>query len=61
MSSIGVDLHTNSFMICCLDANESGSFEIYRLSEADVERFCLSSDVGDGLVLESTGKDAFEI
>lgn len=52
MSSIGVDLHTNSFMICCLDANESGSFEIYRLSEADV---------GDGLVLESTGKDAFEI
>ncbi|NQY82708.1 MAG: hypothetical protein HRT36_06795 [Alphaproteobacteria bacterium] len=44
MSYIGVDLHTNSFMICRLDADGLGNFEAYQLSKADVEQFCLSLD-----------------
>ena len=42
MPYIGVDLRTNSFTICRLDADGLESFETYQLSEADVGQFCLS-------------------
>ena len=44
MSYVGVDLHTSSFMICRLDADRLENYKAYRLSEADVEWFCLSLD-----------------
>ncbi|NQY83069.1 MAG: IS110 family transposase, partial [Alphaproteobacteria bacterium] len=54
MSYIGVDLRTNSFTTCRLDADGSENFEACQLSEADVERLCPILDAGDELALEAT-------
>ena len=36
MAFIGVDLHTNSFTICRLEADYSESFETFQLSQVDL-------------------------
>jgi transposase len=39
MAFIGVDLHTNSFTACRLDADGSERLETWQLAAADLERF----------------------
>ncbi|MEO1308365.1 MAG: hypothetical protein AAFV38_10705, partial [Pseudomonadota bacterium] len=55
MAFIGVDLHTNSFTICRLEADGSEAFETFQLAASDLERFCLSVDADDELAVEATG------
>ena len=59
MSYIGVDLHTNSFTICRLEADGSEHFATHSLCPADLERFCLSLDADDALAVEATGNTAW--
>lgn len=59
MAHIGVDLHTNSFTICRLEADGSQAFATYQLAEADLERFCLSIDADDEVAVEATGNTAW--
>jgi transposase len=59
MAFIGVDLHTNSFTICRLEADGSEAFETFQLGQADINRFCLSLDANDELAVEATGNSAW--
>lgn len=59
MAFIGVDLHTNSFTICRLEADRSEAFETFQLSASDLERFCLSLDADDDIAVEATGNTAW--
>ncbi len=59
MAFIGVDLHTNSFTICRLEADGSESFETFQLASADLDRFCFSLDARDELAVEATGNSAW--
>ena len=59
MAFIGVDLHTNSFTICRLEADYSESFETFQLSQVDLDRFCRSVDADDELAIEATGNSAW--
>lgn len=59
MAFIGVDLHSNSFTICRLEAGAKGEFETFQLSMGDMNRFCLSLDAGDCLAVEATGNSAW--
>ena len=59
MAFIGVDLHTNSFTICRIEADGSERFETFQLSQADINRFCLSLDADDELAVEATGNSAW--
>ena len=59
MAFIGVDLHTNSFTICRLEADGSEAFETFQLAASDLERFCLSVDADDELAVEATGNTAW--
>lgn len=59
MAFIGVDLHTNSFTICRLEADGSENFETFQLASADLDRFCFSLDAEDELAVEATGNSAW--
>jgi len=59
MAFIGVDLHTNSFTICRLEADGAQGFETFTLSRADMDRFCFSLDADDELAVEATGNSAW--
>jgi len=59
MAFIGVDLHTNSFTICRIQADGPEGFETFQLSQADIDRFCLSLDGDDELAVEATGNSAW--
>lgn len=59
MAFIGVDLHTNSFTICRLDADGTESFETFALSASALQAFCLSLDASDEIAVESTGNTAW--
>jgi len=59
MHFIGVDLHSNSFTICRLEADGSEAFETFQLSEADIGRFCQSLDADDRIAVEATGNTAW--
>lgn len=59
MAFIGVDLHSNSFTICRLEAGAKDEFETFQLSMDDMNRFCLSLDAGDFLAVEATGNSAW--
>lgn len=59
MAFIGVDLHTNSFTACRLEADGREQLETFQLAAADLERFCLSLDADDELAVEATGNSAW--
>lgn len=59
MAFIGVDLHTNSFTVCRLEANGGEQLETFQLAAADLERFCLGPDGDDEGAVESTGNSAW--
>lgn len=58
MAYIGVDLHQNSITVC-RRADGAESFETLTLSDADMDRFCLSLDADDELAIEATGNSAW--
>ena len=59
MAYIGVDLHTNSFTICRLEADGDEVFETFQLCQADLDRFCASLDGDDEIAVEATGNSAY--
>jgi len=59
MAFIGIDLHTNSFTICRLEADGSEGFATFQLSQTDIDRFCLSLDCDDQLAVEATGNSGW--
>lgn len=59
MAHIGVDLHTNSFTICRLEADGSEAFETFQLAQADLDRFCAGLDADDEIAVEATGNSAW--
>ncbi len=59
MAYIGVDLHTNSFTACRLEADGGESFETYPLCPADLDRFCLSLSADDEIAVEATGNSRY--
>lgn len=59
MTYIGVDLHSNSFTTCRLDAGQAAAFETFQLCPADLERFCLSLSADDEIALEATGNSRY--
>lgn len=59
MAYIGVDLHSNSFTICRLEAAGSEHFETFQLAPADLDRFCQSLDADDEIAVEATGNSAW--
>ncbi len=59
MAFIGVDLHTNSFTVCRLEADGKEQLETFQLAAADLERFCASLDADDDVAVEATGNSAW--
>lgn len=59
MAYIGVDLHTNSFTICRLEAGGSERFETFQLAPVDLNRFCQTLDADDEIAVEATGNSAW--
>jgi transposase len=59
MAFIGVDLHTNSFTICRLEADGSESFATFHLAPAALDRFCAGLDAEDEIAVEATGNSAW--
>lgn len=59
MAFIGVDLHTNSFTICRLEADGSEAFQTFHLSAQALDQFCQSLDADDELAVEATGNTAW--
>ena len=58
MAFIGVDLHTNSFTVCRLEADGGQSFETFQLARSDLDRFCAGLDADDEIAVEATGNSA---
>jgi len=59
MVFIGVDLHTNSFTTCRLEADGRESLATWQLCASDMERFCLTLDGDDEIAVEATGNSAW--
>ncbi|MCF6275014.1 MAG: IS110 family transposase [Robiginitomaculum sp.] len=59
MSFIGVDLHTNSFTSCRLEADGSEHLQTYQLAKADLDAFCMSLSADDEIAVEATGNSAW--
>lgn len=59
MAFIGVDLHTNSFTPCRLEADGREHLETFQLAPAELDRFCLSLDGDDAIAEEATGNSAW--
>jgi transposase len=59
MAYIGVDLHQNSVTTCRREADGTETFATWPLTEAELERFCLSLDADDELAVEATGNSAW--
>ncbi len=59
MAFIGVDLHSNSFTVCRLEASAEDAFETFHLSADDMKRFCLTLDADDSLAVEATGNSTW--
>ena len=59
MAFIGVDLHTNSFTICRIEAEGPESFATFDLSAAGMDRFRQSLDADDSIAVEATGNSAW--
>jgi len=57
MRYLGVDLHSNNFMVCVLSDNGEQTFKRYKLSElAEFKGFL---DLGDRVAVEATGNTRF--
>lgn len=57
MAFIGVGLHSNTFTICRPEPD--GSESMFRLSVADIARFCQSLDADDEIAVEAIGNSAW--
>ena len=59
MTFIGVDLHSNSFTACRLEADGVETFSTWQLAAADIDRFCTGLDADDEIAVEATGNSAW--
>ena len=59
MAFIGVDLHTNSFTVCRLEADGREQFATYQLAAADLTWFCFGLDGDDEVAVEATGNSVW--
>lgn len=60
MKYIGIDLHTNSFTACYLEAGKPERIETFRLQNSfHLERFINSLEEKDEVALEATGNSCF--
>src|SRR5688500_11246214 len=57
MRHLGVDLHSNNFMVCVLLENEEQTFKRYKLSE--LAEFKEYLDQEDRIAVEATGNTRF--
>src|SRR5262245_50864089 len=57
MRYLGVDLHSNNFMVCFLSENGEQIFKRYKLSELKEFKECL--EVEDHIAVEATGNTRF--
>jgi transposase len=57
MRYLGVDLHSNNFMVCFLSEDEEQIFKRYELSDIEVFSQCLTSE--DRIAVEATGTTRF--
>lgn len=57
MRYLGVDLHSNNFIVCVLSENEEPSFKQYQLSELEVFKEFLNLE--DRIAVETTGTTRF--
>ena len=55
---IGVDLHTNSFTICILQADEKENIQTFPLQGDGLDRFIAILDKNDEVAVEATGNSA---
>jgi transposase len=56
---IGVDLHTNSFTACMLQAGEKEVMQTLPLQDGGLERFAAGLQPGDEVAVEATGNSAW--
>jgi transposase len=59
MKHIGIDLHTNSFTVCYLEAGKPERIETFRLQETGLQRFIGTLEDADEIALEATGNSCF--
>jgi transposase len=59
MRYIGVDLHSNSFTACYLDADGDESFKTFRLTGPGLDAFRRTLGGEDELAVEATGNSSF--
>ena len=57
MRHIGVDLHSNNFMVCFLTEEDEKTFKQYKISEFELFKQCLAPD--DHIAVEATGNTRF--
>lgn len=57
MRYLGVDLHSNNFMVCFLSEDEEQIFKRFELSEIEIFNQCLTSE--DRIAVEATGTTRF--
>jgi transposase len=55
---IGVDLHTNSFTACILQAGKEDCIQTLPVQDGGLERFAASLQAGDEVAVEATGNSA---
>lgn len=56
---IGVDLHTNSFTACILQAGQQEIMQTWPLQEGGLARFIATLQAGDEVAAEATGNSAW--
>lgn len=59
MRYIGVDLHTNSFTACILQAGKEEVMQTWPLQEGGLERFVATLRTEDEVAVEATGNSAY--
>lgn len=59
MRYLGVDLHSNSFTVCYLEAEGAQSFRTFRVSAPDLDAFRETLRPADELAVEATGNSSF--
>jgi transposase len=59
MRHIGVDLHTNSFTVCILQAGKEEQIHTFPLQNGGLERFLAVLQAEDEVALEATGNSAW--
>jgi transposase len=59
MAYIGVDLHSNSFTVCYLEAAGQESFKTFRLTRAGLDAFRETLSPDDEAAVEATGNSSF--